>query len=126
VDVAVVLGSIRTAEDAQAVKEARENAKLLVAFGACSIFGMWSPDHRRRVDADARGLRNQISTEGVSKPTDPVRPVSDYVKVDLSIPGCPPPMQVMLNFILTEFKKAGVDAPKRIGGMTERGAVGNV
>ena len=106
VDVAFVIGAIRTAEDAESAKEARKRAKTLVAFGACSAFGMWSPDHRRRVDANSRGLRKPNPTEGISGPADAIRPVSDYVKVDLSIPGCPPPMQVILDFVLTEFKNA--------------------
>jgi Ni,Fe-hydrogenase III small subunit len=114
VDVAFVIGAIRTAKDIEAAKEARARAKNLVSFGACSVFGMWSPEHRRRVDANARGLRKQSSEELVSGPTDSVRPVSDYVKVDLSIPGCPPPMQVILDFIQTEFKNVSGDTVPRI------------
>jgi Ni,Fe-hydrogenase III small subunit len=126
VDVAFVIGAIRTAEDVEAAKEARERAKVLVAFGACSAFGMWSPDHRRRVDANSRGLRNPSPTEGISTPTDPIRPVSDYVKVDLSIPGCPPPMQVILDFVLTEFKNVGRVTTGRIEGKTEERGIENV
>ena len=126
VDVAFVIGAIRTAEDVEAAKEAREKAKVLVAFGACSAFGMWSPDHRRRVDADSRGLRKQASEVVVSEPTDPIRPVSDYVKVDLSIPGCPPPMQVILDFVLTEFRDAGRAVTDRIDGKINGRGIENV
>ena len=126
VDVAFVIGAIRTAEDVEAAKEARERAKILVAFGACSAFGMWSPDHRRRVDANSRGLRKPSPTEGISEPADAIRPVSDYVKVDLSIPGCPPPMQVILDFILTEFKHVGRAITGKIDGETEERGIENV
>jgi len=126
VDVAFVIGAIRTAKDIEAAKEARERATTLVAFGACSAFGMWSPDHRRRVDANSRGLRKPSPTEGISEPTDAIRPVSDYVKVDLSIPGCPPPMQVILDFVLTEFKDAGRAVTERIEGKTEERGNENV
>ena len=126
VDVAFVIGAIRTPEDIEAAKEARERAKTLVAFGACSAFGMWSPDHRRRVDANSRGLRTPGPAEGISEPADAIRPVSDYVKVDLSIPGCPPPMQVILDFILTEFKNTGGAITERIDGETAGRGIENV
>jgi coenzyme F420-reducing hydrogenase gamma subunit len=92
VDVALVMGSIRTEKDARAVKEAREKAKVLVAFGACSAFGSLGAGDRRRVDAMARGLREPVSLEEVSQRTNGTKPLGDYVKVDLTIPGCPPPL----------------------------------
>jgi Ni,Fe-hydrogenase III small subunit len=95
VDVALVLGSIRTEKDIEAVKEAREKAKVLVAFGACSAFGELAAGDRRRVDAIARGLREPVIQEALHQRTIKTKPLSDYVKVDLTIPGCPPPLEAI-------------------------------
>jgi Ni,Fe-hydrogenase III small subunit len=95
VDVALVVGSIRTEKDVRAVKEAREKAKVLVAFGACSAFGELAASDRRRVDAVARGLRKPIALEELSQRTIETKPLSEYVKVDLTIPGCPPQLETI-------------------------------
>jgi coenzyme F420-reducing hydrogenase gamma subunit len=100
VDVAFVVGSIRTEKDLQAVEQARENAKLLVAFGACSSFGSMAASDRRRVDMIARGLRKPSSLEEeLGQRTIETTPLSDHVKVDLTIPGCPPPIEAIRHVI---------------------------
>jgi Ni,Fe-hydrogenase III small subunit len=101
VDIAFVVGSVRTKEDVQTINELRQRAKVLVAFGACPTFGGWTPGERRLVDAEVRG-KKQSTTEPLQMPTDQVKPLSDYVKVDFHIPGCPPSLQISLDF-LTQF-----------------------
>jgi Ni,Fe-hydrogenase III small subunit len=95
VDAALVVGSIRTDKDIQVVREARQKAKVLVAFGACSSFGSMAAGERRRVDAEARGLRESTSKEALPNWKTDSKPLSDYVKVDLTIPGCPPPLEAI-------------------------------
>jgi len=110
VDVAFVVGTVRTAEEAKAVKEAREKAKFLVAFGACPVFGVLPAGERRRVEAVTRTSRKPVSMGEVTEVTNEIRPLSDYVKVDLTIPGCPPPPQTVrsaLETILCEFASKG-------------------
>jgi Ni,Fe-hydrogenase III small subunit len=99
VDVTFVVGSIRTEEDARAIQEVRQKTKLLVAFGACSAYGEMSADERRRVDAVARGVRERTSLEALTQRKMDVKPLSDYVKVDLVIPGCPPPLEAIRGAI---------------------------
>jgi coenzyme F420-reducing hydrogenase gamma subunit len=95
VDVALVVGSIRTEKDIRALKEAREKAKVLVAFGACSAFGELSAGERRRVDAIARGSRSQVPLEELTQRRIETKPLSDYVRVDVVVPGCPPPLETI-------------------------------
>jgi Fe-S-cluster-containing dehydrogenase component/Ni,Fe-hydrogenase III small subunit len=90
VDVALVVGSVRTEEDLRKVKKGREMAKLLVAYGACPVFGLLPGG-----EAVISRLSNPTSNNGSSELMNEIRPLSDYVKVDLSIPGCPPPPQVV-------------------------------
>jgi Ni,Fe-hydrogenase III small subunit len=99
VDVTFVVGSIRTEEDVKAIRAVREKTKLLVAFGACSAFGELSADERRRLDAVARGVREQPSLEALTQRRTDAKPLSDYVKVDLVIPGCPPPLEAIRHVI---------------------------
>jgi Fe-S-cluster-containing dehydrogenase component/Ni,Fe-hydrogenase III small subunit len=89
VDVALVAGPVESEEDLGKVKKAREKAKLLVAYGACSVFGL-SPGGQ----AVTGRLSNPTSKSG-SKLINEIRPLGDYVKVDLTISGCPPPLQVI-------------------------------
>jgi Ni,Fe-hydrogenase III small subunit len=95
VDVAFIIGSISTDKDIRTAKAAREKAKILVAFGACSAFGSIVAADRRRVDAAARGLLGQMTPENLPRLSSEAKPVGDYVKVDLMIPGCPPPVEAI-------------------------------
>jgi Fe-S-cluster-containing dehydrogenase component/Ni,Fe-hydrogenase III small subunit len=90
VDVALVVGSVRTEEDLRKVKKVREKARLLVAYGACPVFGLLPAG-----EAVTSRLSNPTSSNESSNLVNEIRPLSDYVKVDLIIPGCPPPLQVI-------------------------------
>lgn len=79
VDVAFFVGQVRTEEDVRAARMARENARLLVAFGACSAFGGGTIETSHHM------------TE--------MKPLSEYVKVDLVVPGCPPPRSIVRDII---------------------------
>ena len=117
VDVAFVVGAVRTADDLKAVKEAREKATILVAFGTCPGFGglnnlanLSSKDEL--LDSAYVNALSMDHTEktiphvNVPEVLEEIKPLSDYVKVDLTIPGCPPPLQVIrdsLNEILRRY-----------------------
>ena len=86
-DIALVEGSISRADEVARLKAIRKNAKLLVALGSCACFG------------GVNQLKNRFEDPGwVHKevygdfPIDSqeVRPLHDFVPVDLMIYGCPP------------------------------------
>jgi coenzyme F420-reducing hydrogenase gamma subunit len=124
VDVAFVVGSVRTAEDIKAVKEARQKAKILVAFGTCPGFGglnnlanLSSKDelldsaYVNALSMNRDGEKN-VPHERVPELLAKIKPLSEYVKVDITIPGCPPPLQVIrdaLDEILREAPSRGED-----------------
>jgi sulfhydrogenase subunit delta len=86
-DIALIDGGITTPSDVERIKGIREKAGLLVTIGSCSSTG------------GINCLKNSRSMDEVKEivygdmaahfETIPARPVSDVVKVDLAIPGCP-------------------------------------
>jgi coenzyme F420-reducing hydrogenase gamma subunit len=84
-DIAFVEGSITTNIDAARLKKIRDQAKILVAMGACACFGGIHKLRERFTLADT--LEEVYGTHPVD--TGPVRKVSDVVSVDIELPGCP-------------------------------------
>lgn len=84
-DIAFVEGSIVTDEEVAHLKKIREQAKILVAMGACACQG---GIHNLR---SRFPLQDTISAVYGDFPiaAGPVRKVSDVVSVDYELPGCP-------------------------------------
>jgi len=98
--VGIVSGGIRTEEQKHEIQEIRKKTKFLIALGTCACHG--------GVPAQANMFKNEevfekvfrqcASTEPSPDPVDPNVPkwtptcaaVDEVVKVDISIPGCPP------------------------------------
>jgi Fe-S-cluster-containing dehydrogenase component/coenzyme F420-reducing hydrogenase gamma subunit len=108
VDVVFVVGSVRNEEDLKAVREAREKAKVLVAFGTCPGFGglnnlsnLYSKEelldaaYVNALSMEHDGSGKTVPSEKFPGLLGEIRPLSDYVKVDVTLPGCPPPAQVI-------------------------------
>jgi sulfhydrogenase subunit delta len=84
-DIALVEGAVSRADEVERLKKIRAKAKILVAYGSCACFG------------GVNVLKNRFTTEDVvaevygkhKVETQPVKKISDLVKVDLEIPGCP-------------------------------------
>jgi NAD-reducing hydrogenase small subunit len=115
VDVTLVEGAVSSQEDAARLQTVRARTRLLVALGDCAV------------TANVPSMRNTIpvakllqSVYGASAPAQGVptllpqaRPLRDFVKVDVSVPGCPPRPEIILN-VLSELlagrtpKPAGV------------------
>ena len=110
VDVAVIEGAISSQEDLERVRTIRQRSKLLVALGDCAVTGN-VPAMRNQIVP--RKLLERIYIEGVQEtpgiPTEGVPallrhaiPVHEVVKVDLHVPGCPPPAAA-IAFVLGEL-----------------------
>jgi len=87
VDIAFIEGSVVTSEQVEVLKEIREKTRLLIALGSCSIHG---------------GLQSIVNEMGLKRAKEMIyinpslvetldsnQPVSSFIKVDLTIPGCP-------------------------------------
>jgi NAD-reducing hydrogenase small subunit len=98
VDIALVEGAVASVDDEKKIRKIRAHTKLLIGMGDCAITGN-VPSMRNPVGPDA--ILNRAYIENVSaQPQIPcvvvpkllpvVRPIHEYVKVDVFLPGCPP------------------------------------
>ncbi len=114
IDVTFFNGSVRNSEQEHMAHLLRSKSKVLVAFGSCA--------HEGGVPGlanlnDAKGILEQVYSQGctdgmvIPKPEtevkegtlripefyDTVRTLSQTVDVDYYLPGCPPPVPLILN-----------------------------
>ncbi|ABL66173.1 NADH-quinone oxidoreductase subunit B family protein [Chlorobium phaeobacteroides] len=107
-DIAFVEGSISRNDEIERLLTIRRQAKTLVAFGTCACFG------------GVNSLKNRFPIEECiaevydSQPIEslPVRKISDFVKVDLSIPGCPVAKEEVERIVVCLVTSSLVTLPK--------------
>jgi NAD-reducing hydrogenase small subunit len=110
VDVTIVEGAVSNQEDYEKIKQVRERTRLLVALGDCAIT---SNVPAMRNSIPVKKLLERIYVQGVDEkphiPTDGVPPLlkraiplHEVVKVDLFVPGCPPP-PAAIAYVLGEL-----------------------
>jgi NAD-reducing hydrogenase small subunit len=110
VDVTLVEGSVSSEEDLHKIKTVRANTKVLISLGDCAVTGN-VPSLRNLVGVDAVFQRAYLEND-LLHPTIPdqvvpkllpfVCPVHTVVKVDLYIPGCPPPADT-IYYVFSEL-----------------------
>ena len=91
VDLAIVEGGVRTAEDEEIIREVRAKSRIIVALGICATHGgitslgnMLSVKRLLEKEYFALGLTKLPELE------DLMYPICNFVDVDYYIPGCPP------------------------------------
>ena len=98
VDIALVEGAVASVDDEKKIKKIRAHSKLLVAMGDCAVAGN-VPSMRNPIGPEAildRAYKENVSAQAqipcvvVPKLLRTVRPVHEFVKVDVFLPGCPP------------------------------------
>ena len=107
-DIAIVEGGASNIENVHVLRELRANAKILVAIGACAING-GLPALRNRLDVgdilkevyrDPDGARSHVPNDPeLPLLFDKVYPVNEIVRVDYSLPGCPPSGDAIWKFL---------------------------
>ena len=125
VDIALIEGAVCNEENVHTLKEFREKAKFLIAFGDCAVFGNL-PAMRNNFtikECLEEAFLNTVSTvnaKGIipSGPDLPkllpkVLPVPHVVKVDYNLPGCPPDADAIW-FLLTNLLQGNVPKPTDI------------
>ena len=107
-DIALIEGSITRDDEIERLKKIRKRAKVLVAIGSCACFG------------GVNQIKNKFPIEDVVREvygddpveTLPVRKVSDIVKVDLEIPGCPVSKEEVERIVVNLVTGAEIKFPK--------------
>ena len=98
VDIALVEGAVASVDDEKKIKKIRAHSKLLVAMGDCAVAGN-VPSMRNPIGPESI-LRRAYFENVSAQPQFPcvvvpallniVRPIHEFVKVDVFLPGCPP------------------------------------
>lgn len=98
VDLTLVEGAVASVADEEKIKKVRAHTKTLVAMGDCAVTGnvpaMRNPIGPQAI-LDRAYLENattqqQIPVIALPRLLPIVRPIHDFVKVDVYLPGCPP------------------------------------
>jgi len=106
VDVTLLEGAVSNEEDLRKLNTVRSRSRILVSLGDCAV------------TANVPSLRNALTVNQVLErvsagqlPRQPedvpllcaqARPVHNFVKVDVFVPGCPPSADT-IHFLLTEL-----------------------
>ncbi len=107
VDVALVEGAVGNEEDLAKILKVRAHSKILVALGDCAVTsnvsGMRNPVGK---EACLEHAYVELPTANPGPPTSvvpkllpKVRPVHEVVKVDVFVPGCPPPADAIFTVV---------------------------
>jgi len=110
VDVVIIEGACSSEEDLEKLLKVRSRSKILVSLGDCAVtsnvpgmrnqFTVEEIEHRAYVE---NATFNQGAPRQVIPPLLPKsRPLHEFVKVDVYVPGCPPSADT-IHFVLTEL-----------------------
>ena len=126
VDIALVEGAVSSVDDEKKIKKVRDHSKTLVAMGDCAITGN-VPSMRNPIGPEAildrayiqnASAQAQIPCVVVPRLLKIVRPIHEFVKVDVFLPGCPPSADTF-HTALTALVNGG---PLDISALTRFGA----
>lgn len=125
VDVTLVEGAVSSQSDLKEIQAIRKRTKLLVALGDCAVSSN-VPSMRNtvpvakllhRVYVEGAQTQPGIPNEGVPQLLKAAVPLHDVVKVDLHVPGCPPPASAILYVVgeLLEGRKPDLAGKVKFG-----------
>jgi NAD-reducing hydrogenase small subunit len=119
VDIALVEGAVASEADEAKIRKIRAHTKTLIAIGDCAITGN-VPSMRNPIGPEAilnrayienASFQQQIPTVALPKLLRMVRPVHEFVKVDIFLPGCPPSAETFHTALTALITGAPMDIP---------------
>jgi len=113
VDVGILTGAVSNSHQVEQAKLMRERCKILISLGDCAVFGgiCTMRNFFDKEEVLEYGYVKSASTDSggkvprspeLGKLLDKVLAVNEVVKVDLHIPGCPPPSDAIW-YAITEL-----------------------
>jgi NAD-reducing hydrogenase small subunit len=110
VDVALVEGAVSSVEDEHKIHHIRKHTTLLIGMGDCAVTGnvpaMRNPfgplPILQRAYHENASAQRQTPRSIVPALLEKVRPVHEFVDVDLYLPGCPPSADTLFA-VLTDL-----------------------
>jgi len=122
VDLTLVEGAVSSRHDLEKALLLRERSKFVVSLGDCAVTGN-VPAMRNRYEVEelfrrayienadypetAEGRKARLPVINVPPHERIARPLHEVIKVDLYVPGCPPPADAIW-FVLTELLEGRV------------------
>jgi NAD-reducing hydrogenase small subunit len=119
VDIALVEGAVASVEDEKKIRKIRAHSKILVAMGDCAVTGN-VPSMRNpigpepileRAFIENATVQPQIPCVVVPELLTVVRPIHEFVKVDVFLPGCPPSADTFHTALTALVTGAPLDIP---------------
>jgi NAD-reducing hydrogenase small subunit len=125
VDVTLVEGAVSSQDDLNKIQKIRQRTKVLISMGDCAVTGN-VPGMRnsipvqkllQRIYIDGADERKVIPTDRVPALLKQARPLREFVKVDLCLPGCPPPSKTIVGVLndLLDGKKPDSNLKVKFG-----------
>jgi NAD-reducing hydrogenase small subunit len=125
VDVTLVEGAVSSQEDLNKIQKIRQRTGVLISMGDCAVTGN-VPAMRNSIPVQKllQGIYVEGVDEGKVVPSDRVpallkqaRPLREFVKVDICLPGCPPPSKAIFTVIndLLDGKKPAAGLKVKFG-----------
>jgi NAD-reducing hydrogenase small subunit len=118
VDVTLVEGAVSSEEDLHKIRQVRARTRILVSLGDCAVTGN-VPAMRNKFGAQAvlkraylenSTLDAQVPREIIPQLLPFSRPVHELVTVDVFVPGCPPPADLIFS-VLNDLLQGRVPNP---------------
>jgi len=105
IDICFYNGAIRTEENEKIAKLLRKKSKKMIAYGSCAIEGcvIGLANLYKREEILKEVYSKDVPSEELPEFLPYLKTLEDVVKVDASIPGCPPPSSILedaLNSLL--------------------------
>jgi NAD-reducing hydrogenase small subunit len=119
VDIALVEGAVASVDDEKKIKKIRAHSRLLVAMGDCAVAGN-VPSMRNPIGPESildrayienADVQQQIPCVVVPRLLKVVRPIHEFVKVDVFLPGCPPSADTFHAALMALVTGAELDIP---------------
>jgi len=125
VDVTLVEGAVSSQDDLNKIQKIRQRTNVLISMGDCAVTGN-VPGMRnsipvqkllQRIYVDGADEKKVIPSDRVPALLSQARPLREFVKVDLSLPGCPPPSKTIVGVIndLLDGKKPDASLKVKFG-----------
>ncbi len=107
VDVTLVEGAVSSQDDLNKLQKIRQRTDLLIALGDCAVTGNvpamrnFIPVNKllQRVYVEGSQEGKMVPTDGVPPLLKQARPLREFVKVDVCLPGCPPPAKTITTVV---------------------------
>ncbi|HEV2397621.1 MAG TPA: hypothetical protein VGS27_11815 [Candidatus Sulfotelmatobacter sp.] len=125
VDVTLVEGAVSSQDDLNKIQKIRQRTNVLISMGDCAVTGN-VPGMRnsvpvqkllQRIYVDGADEKKVVPTDRVPPLLKQARPLREFVKVDICLPGCPPPSKAIVGVIndLLENRKPDSNLKVKFG-----------